>query len=267
MSRHRLAVAALVAVGALAIAVPAQAAPPPNDNVADATVLTALPFQTRVDTLEATSQPTDPACDGPNSNSIWYRLTASVTGEHAVLTPGFPDPQLDLGVGVYTGRPGTLTEVACNNFDGPNVRWQAQAGTSYLIMISTGQGQARGFTDIDLTFRTVLPPIAVRFGVGDLRLDAATGGVFVPLTVRCTVPASLLEITVLVSQWRQGRLLEGEAFFFTTCPLTATRRLLLISPPDGTRFGRWQARLRMNVQACDVFTCDGRRIDRRVTIL
>jgi hypothetical protein len=266
MSRHRFAAAVLVAAGALATAGPAVAAPPANDDVADATVLTALPFRTVVDTTEATSEATDPFCEGPNSHSIWYRLTPSVSAEYAVTQFIFPDFPLDLGIGVYTGRPGALTEVACNNSRGANVRWEARAGTSYLIMVATGQGLGRGFADIPLTIQRVPPPIEVRFGVGDLRLDPASGGVFVPMTVRCSLPASFVQIQISISQWRRGRLVEGGTETMSTCPQGTHRRRAFVRPPAGERFGRWRAHLVMGVAGCDPFTCDGRSIDRRVLI-
>jgi hypothetical protein len=61
LSVSRLAGLLLVA-GALASAAPstALAAPPSNDNFADATVIGSVPFSTSVDTTEATTEPDEP---------------------------------------------------------------------------------------------------------------------------------------------------------------------------------------------------------------
>jgi hypothetical protein len=72
-----LAVIAMTVVGAL----PTLAAPPPNDDIANAvTVTEPLPFSNSVSTVEATTAPDDPpsACLGASAVSqikmhIWFR--------------------------------------------------------------------------------------------------------------------------------------------------------------------------------------------------
>src|SRR3712207_8728055 len=55
--------------------------------------------------------------------------------------------------------------------------------------------------------RSTLFPYTTLFrsGVGDLRLDGATGDVWVPMTVRCSLAATFMHITFSLSQWRRGQ--------------------------------------------------------------
>jgi len=77
--------AAIVAVLMLALsgAQPAFATPPANDNFADATVISVLPFSDIVDISEATVEAGEPQPFNPSLQTVWYSFTPST---NAVVT-------------------------------------------------------------------------------------------------------------------------------------------------------------------------------------
>ena len=133
------------------------ASPPPNDNFAQATIITQLNFSDTQDSSGATTESTDPmpSCvhqytlaqgntgGHPNGtyNSIWYAFTPQFSANLGIDTFGSsPDTVLSL----WTGTQGSLTEVACNDdiAAGSNIQSEIlgvplTAGTKYYIMVST----------------------------------------------------------------------------------------------------------------------------------
>ena len=72
--------ALLAAVLLLTIA-PEALAVPGNDDLADASDVTALPFVDDVDPVDATVEPGEPSCSTPaDINTVWYQFTPSVSG-------------------------------------------------------------------------------------------------------------------------------------------------------------------------------------------
>ena len=93
----RRLVPAAAALLALATAAPAVAAPPPNDNFADAVELTAPDATATSTTVGATKEPGEP---GPGTNSVWYRYTAPNTDDFGIEVCNPWDEQASA---VYTG--------------------------------------------------------------------------------------------------------------------------------------------------------------------
>jgi hypothetical protein len=118
-------------------------AAPTNDDIAQATVITALPFTDGpLNTTGATTAPADPSCSG-RSHTVWYVVTPTADLSMIVHTFG---SDYDTTVSVYAGTPGTLTPLACT--DDTLVNWnlrslqsqvvfQAHAGTTYYIMVGS----------------------------------------------------------------------------------------------------------------------------------
>jgi PKD domain len=131
-----LAVAALV-LGILVVPATANAAPPPNDDFANATVITNgdLPFHDALDTTEATIESGEPIDNSYyQGRTVWYAFTpamdavvrmdpAGSTGEPFMViyradSPGF----------------GGLTRIASDNWSSAQVQTlHVQAGTTYYI--------------------------------------------------------------------------------------------------------------------------------------
>ena len=77
------------------------AAPPANDNFADATVLTGLPASAGGTNTEATIQTSEPdETGGEGGTSVWWRWTAPASGWVEINTTG---SDFDTVLAVYTG--------------------------------------------------------------------------------------------------------------------------------------------------------------------
>lgn len=135
--RQRFAVVFVFAL--LATLLPAGAAlaqPPGNDDVADATLVTAIPYEDVVDVSEATIEEGEPVetC-APFANTVWYALQLEQTTDVLVDTAG---SNYDTALAVWTGSGfGDATLVACvdDTFFGLQaaVTFTADAGTTYLV--------------------------------------------------------------------------------------------------------------------------------------
>lgn len=118
------------------------AAPPPNDLIGGATVVSALPFQRTLDTTGATTDANDAqvnqTCGAPVTNkSVWYKFTAGA-GD-TLLAVDTTGSTFSSGVIIATGAPGALTTQAC----GPVTAKAAVAsGKTYYILAfdDTGSG-------------------------------------------------------------------------------------------------------------------------------
>lgn len=112
---------------------------PSNDNFAQARVIptTAMPQDFDQDIFRATVEGTDPAmpCGGARNNTVWYRYTPTANQRIRLdtSTSGY-----DSIIGVYTGSPGSFTEVACddNGASGGIATIDMTANTAYHIMIA-----------------------------------------------------------------------------------------------------------------------------------
>lgn len=112
------------------------AAQPANDDCANATLVTSLPFVDSVDMTTATTELGDPVstCGGQGTNSIWYRIPA---GSDATLLRGLvAGSGTDYGVRAWTGSCGALVELECEFLDDFFTDFGfAAEGQEYLIEI------------------------------------------------------------------------------------------------------------------------------------
>src|SRR5262249_7417735 len=92
------------------------AAPPADDACSSATVIAALPCTDTRATFTATKSPDDPlqSCFAQTSQSVWYSLTAPVSGTYLVDTLG---STYDTVLSASTASCGGLDEIACNDDD------------------------------------------------------------------------------------------------------------------------------------------------------
>lgn len=113
--------------------------PPPNDDFANATNITELPFSEVLDTRGATTATDDPApscgaAEPPTqSNTVWYAYTAEEDGVIR-LQSMFSD--YETLAAVWTGERGSLVEVACAHHPGqidPFVQFSTEAGETYAV--------------------------------------------------------------------------------------------------------------------------------------
>ncbi len=128
-----LALWALLALGA---AQPALAAPPANDNFANAQALTTAQGTANGANVDATEQAGEPS-HGGNLNpysagrTVWYRWAPGKGNAHLQINVNF-----GIYLQVYTGNSvNALTAVA--GAVATDVDWRAQAGTTYYIAIDS----------------------------------------------------------------------------------------------------------------------------------
>jgi hypothetical protein len=121
--------------------------PPANDSCAGAVAMTAGTTYT-VNTAQATSagDPT-PACQPSFGKGVWYTFTPSSSTTVTISTCG---SDFNTVLAVYTGSCGSLTQIACNDDNGPacsgnqaSVSFAATAGTTYYVLAG-GLGGATG---------------------------------------------------------------------------------------------------------------------------
>src|SRR3954452_24056886 len=142
----------VVALLALAVALLALAAPPPNDAWANRTPL-ALPSQTSVDDIsEATSDASDPAvaCAGASKgqHSLWYSFTTGPETRYVTLSAAGSEFGGAL-LSVYEGAPGAFRLVTggCTAGDARQAGLRGlrlRPNTAYSIELAVDDGPLPG---------------------------------------------------------------------------------------------------------------------------
>ncbi|MCX2949566.1 PKD domain-containing protein [Lentzea sp. NEAU-D7] len=122
-----------------------------GDDFDSATDVTALPFQSAVDTTGATKAADDPnACNHWGEASVWLRYTAPADGlvrlraESTRFGPFF---------GVFTGQRGALAPVpgACDSNSPHDTIFSVQAGVTYHVMLVEYYSWYAGPVNVSLT--------------------------------------------------------------------------------------------------------------------
>ncbi len=143
-------------------------APAGLDVIGSAHVIPTIPYDEWRDTWNTTASPQDPvlSCTGmPNSNSVWYRLTTISSGRISIDTF---ESTYDTVVGVFSGMPNSLTEIACDDdfYDSSRtsrVEFQATAGVSYYIVVMDWNTPDGGWLHLQVNpLRSVFLPFITR---------------------------------------------------------------------------------------------------------
>ena len=120
---------------------------PANDLIANAEAVAADATDTEAAARWATTSPDDPApsCGyygTPPGHSLWYVISPGADGSVVIDTTGSSVVDDDTVLAVYTGSPGALTEIACNDdisFNGGNwfsrVSVSLEQGTTYYVLV------------------------------------------------------------------------------------------------------------------------------------
>ena len=141
--------AAMFLTGLMPVA--AWADPATNDDFDAAVAVTEIPFSHVVLTNEATKAPDDPDCSS-GGRTVWYRFVPAVAGRFDVHTFA---SNYDTTLAVYTGSRGSLVEVGCNDDSSGRqqsaLRFEAQAGESYHVMVGSLATGARGTLKISIS--------------------------------------------------------------------------------------------------------------------
>jgi PKD domain-containing protein len=122
--------------------------PPSNNNFANATLISDLPFDDSVETLGATLEADEPipSCDdfGETDRTVWYSFTPGTSG---TISARFNFINFNPIVAAYTGNQlANLTEVGCRTF-GNTLTFHADANTTYYFQVGGifGEGGSVGF--------------------------------------------------------------------------------------------------------------------------
>jgi hypothetical protein len=125
---------------------------PVNDNFADATSISALPFSNSVDATGATNEqgePTNPCAGYQQTGSAWYRYTPTESGSVSV-TANYYNSFV-----AYSGTSlSNLSSLGCRSFGGM-LTFRAEAGTSYYFQLSG----VYGTTSVQLQLVQTPPPV------------------------------------------------------------------------------------------------------------
>ncbi|MDB5967592.1 MAG: hypothetical protein JWQ90_42 [Hydrocarboniphaga sp.] len=133
----------------LAANLPAHAAPPANDDISHAIVIADSGTAATVTLTDATTVASDPSCGTTPYQSVWYRYTSPVDQfieAHLQLTSGSTSQRPRMSI--WTGAPGALSVAQCNP-DAHAVEFQATAGTTYYLEVSSPVAGALSFLNLN----------------------------------------------------------------------------------------------------------------------
>ena len=253
--RASVAVGILV-LATLAVGSPAASAAPVNNAIGHAIVIGTVPYNNTLNTSGSTTKASDPK-NCHNNGSVWYRYTAAATGRLIADTVG---SRYDTTLGVYSGSPGSLALVACND-DGWDetsvVNFRAVAGTTYFFMVGEccGNGRAGGGSLVLHLRRS--PTVTVRNSpsgsVSRLTGDATVGGM-----IRCNGDLTGFMIGTLTQRIGEFTLARGSSGQFDDeefpdemlCSTVRSRWGMTISPESTVPFIEGDATLRLRGSFC-----------------
>jgi hypothetical protein len=225
-SAKRLSIIPVVAILSLAVLpATAEAAPPSNDDQANAVAFSAVPYVVTADTTEATKDAVTLTACYSQAGSVWYRFTPSTDQRVVISTTG---SDYDTIVNVYAGS----QLVACsNNVSRANltsaVGVDVTAGNDYYIMVSRFAAKPGGH--LVLSVRHPLTASVTLSAKGGA--DRVDGSALIHGTMRCSRAAKWLYIAVGVRQRVSGgRIATGSTGkVFRHCSSTPTTWRMRIS--------------------------------------
>lgn len=191
--------------------------PPPNDDINNATTITAIPFTARQDVVNATTAIDDPPCFNARSQTVWFAFTPTQDIKLEANTFG---SNYDTALSVYSGTPGNLIPIACNNDSNETaqsrVRFDATAGTTYFFEVSSFFQASPA--NMVFTLMLAPPPFSISPSVTQFgSVDPGTGTATVSGSVFCTEPTSV-GIVGELTQTHAGTQISAFPFFlFMPC--------------------------------------------------
>lgn len=133
---------------------PALAAPPANDNLANAEIITSLPFSATVDNTDATNEPNEPSACSFSSSSVWYSFTAT---QNVAFRVDMTGGTVFSSMSIYLASGSTISDLtlqACSYSPNPT-NFPVEAGKTYYLQVGSGLGQT-GIIPVNLT--QISPP-------------------------------------------------------------------------------------------------------------
>lgn len=150
----RIATIFIVLILTLSSAHPAYAAPPSNDDFAQAESITTLSFSTTLDITEATTEPDEPQMCWFMDRTVWYSFLPTDT---MVLRASTQGSAIASNVNVYRATPGVdnLEFVGCAAF-GDTAAFIAQAGQTYYLQAGPTFGEGGA---VQVNLEEFIPPV------------------------------------------------------------------------------------------------------------
>jgi hypothetical protein len=205
--------------------------PPKNDEVGSAkNIGLDLPFKDVMNTTDASLNVKDPSCSG-RARSVWYKLRRPERWDEKRVEINTFRSSYDTTLSIYTGRPGSLNQVECNDnaagSSASKLRFVPEAGKTYLVMIGAS-GNSRGGR---LVLRVKEPPMPFRFKmsvdpVG--RVSEVTGSTKITGTMSCTRKTSV-SLSVSLRQKIKDRIYSASDNKTVRCKGKETWSLTLVS--------------------------------------
>jgi len=254
------------------------AAAPGNDDIGNPTIVGAVPYTDGpYDTTEATTGATDPGfCHepgaGPDRSTVWYSFTPTVSDSYLADTFG-SDYDTTLYVGTPNGSGGTEVIDCIDDSNGLQsaVRWDALAGTTYLLMVGTCcgggvVGEAGGGGTLVFHINVAPPPATVDLTVDGTGSFTPYGTATIRGTITCSGDVQFVEINLDVSQ-RVGRfLIRGfGGQFDESCPTSPTPWSIDVTGDNGKFLGG-AAQVNAFAFACGAFECADDFVSRTVRL-
>lgn len=144
--------------------------PPPNDDLADATVVNSVRFTDSVDIRPATKEPGEPYLCDMTSRTVWYAITANADGRVSVGAGRLWDPKVAVYRSTGPGF-GGLVGINCGYVANGSLVFAVQRGITYYIQASDWYS---GGTTMDIAIRfidPVPPAISIAGGAPSYTVD------------------------------------------------------------------------------------------------
>jgi hypothetical protein len=219
--------------------------PPANDALADATLVTALPFADTVNTEAATSEEEAPyGCFGPGAD-VWYRFAPD---RDLTLDVDLSETAGSVGAEVFRVLDSHTEHMGCT--DEKFLRQVLEAGQTYVVRVL--RLDAPG--SMTVAFREGPPPLDITATVApNGTLDRVAGAVTISGTTWCNLTASDAWIYLKVRQ-RVGRttLITGEADGPIACGPNATTWSVKVYGSNGP-FGAGSVSVAWSVSAQNAY--------------
>jgi hypothetical protein len=195
-----LAIGVLLTISAIALAA---AAPPPNDNRADATVLGPLPQTVNGTTVGATVEPSEPPSGCASAaGSVWYSVSVGASPPSRIGIKFDANGDLDAVVDVFQRQRSQNVPIDCQESDKDGraaLAFEPTANSTYLIRVAQLSDSVAGTFSLNVFALPPPPtppgrPLGVRGATGVLDGTLNTTAAYsMPLTAGTTYKLNLVK--------------------------------------------------------------------------
>jgi hypothetical protein len=245
--RKALIVLCFVATTVLGTSSAAHAAPPSNDDITNATVVTGPSFTDSLDTREATAAAVDQAC---GAATVWYQYTPTAETQLTVDAYSY-----ESFIGLFSGDPSNPTYHGCTQYYlstrlTPGQTYYISVGSSYWGPAPPGAVGPGGDLTVNINVQEVPPLLTTVSATVDDGTVTRYGVVTLSGTVTCDqVGYTYIEGSLL--QRYQRTLAQGYFYTYVNCGPEPTPWTYQLSSSTATIFAQGRAAFQANVSAYD----------------